>query len=106
MKTSEERLEIARTIMNQLGGARFCMMVGCKDKVALDSGVRFKLGRFSGVKATHCEVILDACDTYTLKTMRYNSRKLTMETLTMEPGLYDVHLAPCFRAATGLETRL
>ena len=55
--------EIAQTIINQLGGInKISMMVGCKNLVALESGLQFS---FKGSRKMNKVVIrLDASDTY------------------------------------------
>ena len=62
--------EIAQTILSQLGGAKFVAMTGAKQLVAIDKGLRFKIGR-NASKANLVKVILRGDDTYTMQFWQY-----------------------------------
>ncbi len=60
-------MEIAKTILSQLGGNRFITMTGAKHFVGLtEPGLQFDLPTDAGAinKVTRLRVILDPCDTY------------------------------------------
>lgn len=58
--------EIAKTILQQLGGNRFIVMTGAKDFVAIDNGLQFRIGR-NGSSANRVKIILQGDDTYTMQ---------------------------------------
>lgn len=58
--------EIANTILQQLGGNRFLVMTGAKQLVAIENGLRFRIGR-NGSKANMVRIVLKADDTYKME---------------------------------------
>lgn len=61
--------EIANTILQQLGGRQFIMMTGAKQLVAIENGLRFRIGR-NGSKANMVRIILKGDDTYLMQFMK------------------------------------
>ncbi|MBR5728838.1 MAG: hypothetical protein IKX61_01335 [Prevotella sp.] len=61
---------IAQTILSQLGGRQFVAMTGAKNLVAMDNGLRFKIGR-NASRANLVKVILRGDDTYTMQFWQY-----------------------------------
>lgn len=106
-RTREEKMEVAQTILNQLGGHKFVVMTGAKNIYALDSGLQFGLpgGRgFTKHGINKVQVILDPSDTYTVKFIKIRKMEKTYE---MEySNVYNDMLQSVFREATGLETHL
>lgn len=105
--TDEERSLIARTILDQLtaaegrgiGWAR--MMLGARNIVALDAGVKFEfMGNASGLNLV--QVVLTADDTYTLELGTLREFKYTQRVLI--ESLYADQLKPLFEEHTGLYT--
>lgn len=110
-------MEVAQTILNQLGGNRFILFTGSKDLIALDGGLRMALAR-NGSRANRLDVTLNGDDTYTMRFYRHtnggltvNRRKGTAE--FKEPKDTDVRvfehiycdqLQELFTEATGLYT--
>ncbi len=108
---SKRRLEIAQTIIEQLGGRRFQVMTGAKNFSALDSGVQFSLPGARG----YCKdginkfvITLEPNDTYTLRAFRVRKSKgVPVETFKgMNSEVYNTELRWMFRSMTGLYTRL
>tara|TARA_R110000751_G_scaffold12892_6_gene44095 strand:- start:429 stop:746 length:318 start_codon:yes stop_codon:yes gene_type:complete len=100
MTTSTNRLEIANTILSQLGGAkRLAMMTGSKSFVALESGVSFKLGKGASNGINHVRVELTADDLYTVTFLRVWGTKVTTKSQTV--GAYSDMLVSLFESATG-----
>uniref|UniRef100_A0A6H2A606 Uncharacterized protein n=1 Tax=viral metagenome TaxID=1070528 RepID=A0A6H2A606_9ZZZZ len=106
-RTKEEKLEIARTILAQLGGHKFTVMTGAKNIFALENGLQFALpgnGGFTKYGINRVQVILDPSDTYTVKFMKIRKMEKTYE---IEYGnVYCDSLQSVFREATGLDTHL
>ena len=57
---------IAKTIMQQLGGRRFMAMTGTREVVAIDRGVRFRIGR-NATRTNMVRVTLRGDDTYKME---------------------------------------
>lgn len=80
-------MEVSKTILSQLGGNRFIVMTGAKDFVAIDNGLKFRIGRNKS-KANVVRIILDPDDTYTMEfwsIREVNVYKIMMK--CMEKGL-------------------
>ena len=58
--------EIAKIILQQLGGRQFAMMTGAKQFVAIDNGVRFRIGR-NATRANVVKIVLRGDDTYNME---------------------------------------
>lgn len=65
-------MEVANTILQQLGGRRFKIMTGARDFYAIDNGLQFKLGK-NGSRANLVKIILQGDDTYTMQFWRFGN---------------------------------
>ena len=63
---SEYNMQVANTILQQLGGKHFVVTTGAKQLVAIDNGLRFRIGK-NASKANIVRIILRADDTYNLE---------------------------------------
>jgi hypothetical protein len=100
-RTKEEKMEIARTILRQLGGHKFVVMTGARQMDALDCGLRFKL---PSRKTNLVTITLDPSDTYTMIFEKYHGLK--RRTIAEYTGIYDDMLQEIFTHETGLDTHL
>ena len=109
--TSEERLQIASTILMQMGGAgKIKMMTGAKNFMALPSGVSFDFPNKGG--PNHVKVTLEPNDTYTVEFGRKAGMKALMsgnlkaedfyKQTSKHEGIYDDQLKELFEGQTGL----
>lgn len=96
-------VQIANTIIQQLGGGRFAAMTGAKHMLAIDRGVRFKIGR-NHRSINLVEITLDPSDTYTVKFCR--TRKLEVKVVSEFSDIYFDGLEDIFTRETGMHTRL
>lgn len=99
--------EIAREIINQLGGNRFAMMTGAKNFTFSQTEFSFKLpgsGGFTKNGINRVVITLDPSDTYTVKFQKTRGMKITE--VASHSEVYCDTLASIFRNETGLETRL
>lgn len=103
MNTKNERVEIAKTIINQLGGNKFAMMTGAKNFVATESGVYFSIGR-NASSINRVEVELNANDLYNIRFSR--ATKKTMKLLAEHADVYAEDMAAIFTDETGMHTKL
>ena len=58
--------EIAKIILQQLGGRQFAMMTGAKQFVAIDNGLRFRIGKNKS-RANLVKIVLRGDDTYNME---------------------------------------
>jgi hypothetical protein len=98
-----EKLQVAKTIMEQLGGGMFAVMTGAKNFVGSSDGVSFKIGT-NAKKVSHVRVTLNGSDLYDLKFLRI--RGTSVQTVAEESDVYAEDLRKLFTANTGLYTRL
>lgn len=94
-------MQVAQTILSQLGGNRFVVMTGAKNLTGRADGLSFKIGRNSH-KVTHVRVTLNARDTYTCEFL--NIRGTNIKTLQTVDDVYCEDLQRVFKAATGIHT--
>ena len=106
MSTKEERLEVANTILQQLGGNRFIVMTGAKQFVAIEQGLMFMLpARLAKLGINKVRVELDASDTYTMTTLKVNARRNTAIEVQRETLTHCDRLEATFEGMTGVYTR-
>lgn len=96
----EADMEVAKTILQQLGGKQFQMMTGAKNFVADENSLKFKIGS-NAKRVGYVRIQLDPDDTYTVQFMS-SSGKLIKE-LDM---IYADQLQSVFTDYTGMYTRL
>lgn len=103
----EDKMEIARTIWQQLGGGRFSVMTGAARPIALENGIQV---RFPGRKVNLVTITLDPFDTYTMTFQRFRKRSNSWEfeskTVAEHTDVCADQLQDVFKSVTGLETRL
>ncbi len=92
--------EIAKTIIEQLGGAQFVMLTGAKRFVAAERAVLFSIGS-NPKHVSRVRVVLEANDTYTL--YFYNSK---LDVVALERDVYCDKLQDIFEQETELYVTL
>ncbi len=102
-------LEIANTIINQLGGNKFRVMTGAKDFVGCDTKkfVQFRLptaGKINGKKITNVKIIVNDNDLYDVQF--WNIRGINSVMLEEVTDVYCDMLQSLFTEKTGLDTHL
>lgn len=96
-------MNVALTILEQLGGGRFICMTNAKNLVRSENALQFDLSKKDTKnKATRCVVTLDATDTYTVSFYQWNARKLEMKQISSTSGVYADMLREIFTSETGL----
>ena len=100
----ESGKQIAKTILQQLGGNKFIAMTGAKNLGFTDKGLQMKIGRNSkGV--THVIIELDrGKDLYNIEFVQV--RKFKRKTIKKLKGIYADQLGEIFTRYTGLRIRL
>lgn len=95
--------QIAKDILQQLGGNKFLVMTGTKNLLATENGLRMNLVRnTSGASVLSIE--LNSMDTYTLTFLKVKNYQ-PIE-VAKEVGVYCDMLQERFTKITGLYTRL
>ena len=103
--TREKRIEIANTIISQLGGNKFKVMTGAKDIFALESGVSFKVpATMTKNRINYIRVWLNSMDLYDVEFWSY--RGMSGRKVAEHNGIYDDMLQDIFTTETGLNTSL
>lgn len=63
-------MQVATTILNQLGGKRFVMFTGAKEFTTIKNGLQFKIGR-NASKANRIKITLNGLDLYDVQFIKY-----------------------------------
>ena len=94
------KMQVAETILEQLGGARrLGIMVNARDFVAITRGLQFK---FSGSrKANTARVELTPRDTYTLTLYKVTNKGLDIKDVASEEMYFD-QMVDYIESVTGL----
>ena len=98
-------LNVATTIINQMGGAgRLSAMVGASNFVGDTDSVMFS---FKGCrKANKCRVTLLSSDTYKFELYKYSRKTFDCPVVYEADGIYWDMLKPVFERWTGLRLSL
>lgn len=96
-------MNVAQTILEQLGGNKFVAMTGAKQLVAGPDFLQFGIGRGARNKANKVRVTL-AGDLYRVDF--YNIRGVNVREVGTVENVYADRLAGVFTEATGFDTRL
>ncbi len=98
---------VSQAILDQLGGRAFLAMTGARDLVGGERRLTFRLPRgFAKDQINRVEIVLEASDTYSVRFTKGNAQARVRRIVRYETGIYHDMLAPLFRDATGLETRM
>ena len=96
-------MEIAQTILSQLGGNRFAMMTGSKNFIAGENSLSMKLSRNSS-GANYLRITLTPMDVYKMEFI--SIRGTSMKTKHEFDDIYNDQLVSVFESTTGLYTKL
>jgi hypothetical protein len=98
-------LDVAKTILAQLGGNRFLAMTGARDLTGGEKSLTFKIGRGAKRGINAVRVTLDASDTYTVEFIKIG-RGWKVETVEEISLVYGDSLRAVFTEHTGFRTSL
>lgn len=102
--TTQTNMQIAQTILNQLGGNKFIVMTGSKNFVAGENYLRMKLTR-NKIKAQYLTITLNSMDTYDMCFFSVD-KELNRTTKASIEDVYCDMLQDIFTQHTGLYTHL
>lgn len=97
-------MEIAKTILSQLGGNKFIVMTGAKNLVAHEDGLSFRIGRNKS-QSNYIKITLTSMDLYNMEFWRIDART-GFKKLHSYDGIYFDMLQDLFTEYTGLYTSL
>ena len=100
----EDRMRVAKTILEQLGGNKFRMMTGAKNFGARDNSLSMRIGRNSS-NSNYLKITLNSMDTYDMKFCKL-TRKFEEKSVTEYNNIYNDMLTDQFIAHTGMYTSL
>ena len=110
--TTQEKVQVANTILAQMGGNKFLAMTGTKDLVALNTddyqfgGLRMRISK-NNTPANILIVTLNSMDTYDVVFQSVRIGKtFSVKTVKEYNMVYGDMLQRIFTDATGLYTRL
>ncbi len=101
-------MQVANTILEQMGGRRFQMVTGASNFVGSENSLSFSLpgaGGFCKNGINRVNIELAPSDTYTVKFYRFR-RGATLVTLSEHTDIYFDGLQDLFERETGLYTSL
>jgi hypothetical protein len=102
-QTGDDEMK-AEKILQQLGGAKFQVMTGASNFVAIECGLQFS---FKGNKEMNkCRITLAPDDTYTVEFFKLNRSQGTCDLVKDFSMVYAESLQAVFTQASGLYTRL
>jgi hypothetical protein len=96
-------LQVANTILEQLGGRKFLAMTGASNLTGRPDGLSFKIGRNSG-KVTHVRVTLTPGDEYEMEFLKIRGTKV--DRVAFANALHADQLAGAFESRTGMAVSL
>lgn len=92
--------EIARTILQQIGGHKFLIMTGAKNLVAYPNGLSFRLPGNGFSKFNYVKITLNGMDTYDIEMGNFRASVYKKEKELN--GIYDDQLVELLEKYTGL----
>lgn len=104
---ANQTIEVANTILSQLGGRRFTTMTGANSLTAINEqcgGLSFRLPRMNGVKVNYVKIVLNGLDLYEVTFGRIYNNKFSV--ISEHKDVYCDELENLFEKQTGLYTHL
>jgi len=105
--TTMSNIDVAKTILSQLGGGRFIAMTGAKNLIGDATSLTFRLPKAKdGINAV--KITLDPSDTYTVRFFRVGDRRTAYAQTdkSVHADIYADTLQELFTRITGLYTHL
>jgi len=98
-----DTLQVAQTILQQLGGAKFVVMTGATSFAGGTDALSMRIGR-NAAGITAVKITLTPLDLYTITYYRMRGSKV--EIVREDENVYAEDLQGFFTRATGLDTHL
>jgi len=100
----EDRMRVAKTILEQLGGNKFRMMTGAKNLAGDENSLAMRIGRNSS-NSNYLKITLNSMDLYDMKFCKL-TRKFEEKSVTEYNNIYNDMLTDQLTAHTGMYTKL
>ena len=100
----EDRMRVAKTILEQLGGNKFRMMTGAKNLAGDENSLSMRIGRNSS-NSNYLKITLNSMDTYDMEFAKL-TRMGEKKSVTESNNIYNDMLTDQFTAHTGMYTSL
>ncbi|NDD54808.1 hypothetical protein EBZ39_13255 [bacterium] len=100
---SNRNAEIAKTILQQLGGNMFTTMTGSRDFAAVPDDLTFKIGR-NAKGVTHVTILLTPADLYKMEFIRV--RGMSAKVVSTHDDIFADQMGDIIELETGLKTTL
>ena len=97
-------MNVAKTILEHLGGNKFRVMTGAKNFVGYEDGLSMKIGRNSS-NSNYMKVTLNSMDLYDV-TFAKLTRMGEMKSVKEYSDVYNDMLTDVFTSHTGMYTKL
>ena len=97
-------LTVAKTILEHLGGNKFCMMTGAKNLAGDENSLSMRIGRNSS-NSNYLKITLNSMDLYDMKFCKL-TRKFEEKSVTEYSDVYNDMLTDVFTKHTGMYTKL
>ena len=97
-------LKVAETILEQLGGNKFCVMTGAKNLGGTEDSLSMKIGRNSS-NSNYLKITLNSMDLYDMEFCKL-TRMGEKKSVTEYSDVYNDMLTEVFEKHTGMYTSL
>ena len=97
-------MRVAKTILEQLGGNKFCVMTGAKNLGGTENSLSMKIGR-NKTSSNYLKITLNMMDLYDVKFSRV-SPKGGERSVTEYNNIFNDQLVEVFEKHTGMYTKL
>ena len=97
-------MSVARTILSQLGGNKFCAMTGAKNFIDTGDGLSMKIGR-NKTSSNYLKITLNMMDLYDIRFSRVSPMG-GERSVTEYNNVYNDSLVDVFEKHTGMYTSL
>ena len=97
-------MRVAETILEQLGGNKFCMMTGAKNLGGTENALSMRIGRNSS-NSNYLKITLNMMDLYDVKFSKL-TRKFEEKSVTEYNDVFCDSLVEVFERHTGMYTKL
>ena len=97
-------MSVAKTILSQLGGNKFCALTGAKNFIDTGDGLSMKIGR-NKTSSNYLKITLNMMDLYDVRFSRV-SPKGGERSVTEYNNIFNAQLVEVFEKHTGMYTSL
>ena len=97
-------MRVAETILEQLGGNKFCMMTGAKNLGGTENSLSMRIGR-NKTSSNYLKITLNMMDLYDVRFSRV-TKMMSERSVTEYNDVFCENLVEVFEKHTGMYTKL